>query len=333
MLDGLPQTQREAVRAAVAATFGRPIETLEPVGGGLSGALVNRLVVDGRAYLLRIVLGRDELRDPRRHFACLKIAAEAGLAPAIHHLDAAAGIAITDFITATPFAAMFRPRPELLIDLARAVRRLQDTPAFPPLVHCMDRVTALIEGARASQLLPPAAEEVFQRHAEMAAAYPREPSDLVSSHNDINPGNIIWDGQRLWLVDWEMAHLNDRYVDPATVCNWFTATPQAEELFLNAYFGTQPNPSQRARLHLVRQACHLAFALVMIRLGVEAGPGLTVATLDGPPLATIRAQIVQLIGTPEGKVQLGLASLNEVLRNSRDPYFPEALRAAAESAP
>jgi aminoglycoside phosphotransferase (APT) family kinase protein len=332
MLEVVPEAQREAVVAAVASAFGRPIETLEPVGGGLSGALVYRLVVEGRAYLLRIVLGRDELRDPARHFACLKVAAEAGLAPAVQHLDAGTGIAITDFIAAPPFSAMQRPRAELLVHLAQAVRRLQDMPAFPPLVHFMDGVTALVERARDSRLLPPEAEEVFQRHAEMAVAYPRHPRDLVPSHNDINPGNIIWDGQRLWLVDWELAHLNDRYVDPATICNWFTATQQAEDLFLEAYFGTQPDQSQRARIHLMRQALHLAFGLVMTRMGAE-GTGLKVVSLDGPPLATVRSQIVRLIGTAEGKLQLGLASINEVLRNSRQPYFAQALRAVEKSAP
>jgi aminoglycoside phosphotransferase (APT) family kinase protein len=324
--DLLPRASRDAVAAAVASTFAAPIEGLSPLGGGLSGSLVYRMVVAGRAYLLRVAVTRDHFRDPRRHFACLKIAAQVELSPAVHHLDDQAGIAITDFIAAAPFAAMHRLRAELLVDLASAIRRLQAAPPFPPLVHWLDGLTALIAEVRQRAMLPPEAEELFGGHAAMAAAYPRAAQDQVSSHNDLNPGNIIWDGARLWLVDWEAAFLNDRYFDVASVCNWFTATPQDEELFLEAYLGAQPDRRQRARVHLMRQAAHLAFGLTMVRLGIEGGAG-PVTSLEAAPLATVRREIVRLIGTADGKIRLGLATLGEVRSHLRDGAFTDSLRA------
>ena len=32
-------------------------------------------------------------------------------------------------------------------------------------------------------------------------------------HNDLHTANFIADGDRLWLLDWEYAGMNDRYFD------------------------------------------------------------------------------------------------------------------------
>jgi aminoglycoside phosphotransferase (APT) family kinase protein len=41
--------------------------------------------------------------------------------------------------------------------------------------------------------------------------------DAVLSHNDVNPGNLIYDESRLLLVDWDAAGRNDPYYDLATI--------------------------------------------------------------------------------------------------------------------
>ena len=46
-----------------------------------------------------------------------------------------------------------------------------------------------------------------------------------------------FDGNRIWLVDWESAFLNDRYVDLAIVANFFVKDEAQEEAYLSAYFG------------------------------------------------------------------------------------------------
>jgi hypothetical protein len=58
MLDQIPESKREAVLRGVQAAFATStLEELTPLGGGLSSALVIRLVVQGRPRpcLLRLV--------------------------------------------------------------------------------------------------------------------------------------------------------------------------------------------------------------------------------------------------------------------------------------
>ena len=80
-------------------------------------------------------------------------------------------------------------------------------------------VDGFIQRFQAANILPKGeSEELFARYAQVAAVYPHHDPDMVSSHNDLfKPDNILFDGHRVWLVDWEAAFLNDRYADLAVV--------------------------------------------------------------------------------------------------------------------
>jgi len=97
----IPFTKREAVLRACQSAFGVvEIKSVERITRGASGAGIFKITVDRVDYLLRIEGPPDDLRDPVRQYACLKIAAENGIAPRLIYADAASGVAITDFITA-----------------------------------------------------------------------------------------------------------------------------------------------------------------------------------------------------------------------------------------
>jgi thiamine kinase-like enzyme len=84
---------------------------------------------------------------------------------------------------------------------------------------------------------------------------------------DLKPKNILFDGQRLWLVGWQAAFVNDRYFDMAMVAN-FVVTKDAEECtFLKEYFGQEPDERQSARFFLMRQVLHTLSAAVFRLLG------------------------------------------------------------------
>ncbi len=324
-LDVVPAAHRAPIAAALAAAFGsRPVQSLAPLGGGLSSALVYRAVVDGQACLVRAVTHVDAFSDPARHIACLRVAADAGLAPRVLHADTAATIVVTAFIEAQPFAASQRPRPALLADLADAVRRLQATPPFPPLVDYIDGIDDFVAELRTWHGLPPAALPVFDRYGAIGRAYPRIPEDQVSSHNDLNPGNLIWNGAKLWIVDWEAAFRNDRYVDPAHICNYYAQTPREEAAFLAAWLGAPPSAVQQARLKLMRLVARMFYATMFLRLARAEQPGLSLTDADllaPPPVLS-----AQLLSTTRGKVRFALGALQQIDAATRDPAFEAALK-------
>ncbi len=100
-------------------------------------------------------------------------------------------------------------------------------------------------------------------HAKLTAAFSLHEADMVSSHNDLfKPDNILYDAnQHAWLVDWEAAFLNNRYIDLAVIANLLVTNDADELTFLQHYFGQAPTESQRARFRLMRQITHMFYAL------------------------------------------------------------------------
>ena len=95
----IPQEKSAAVWRGLDEAFGTSsIEDTRRMTRGLSSDLVLRIVVGGSPYLLRIMTRMDERNDPARVFACMKAAAEAGLAPRVLYSNEAEGIAIIDWI-------------------------------------------------------------------------------------------------------------------------------------------------------------------------------------------------------------------------------------------
>jgi len=164
--------------------------------------------------------------DPTRHFACMKSAAEAGLAPHVWYTSIEDKISITDFVQAVPF-----PVSDALVRIPTALRALHALPPFPGVPNhintsCMflmnkgAAVDGFIQRFQAANIFPEGeSEELFDRYAQVAAVYPHHDADMVSSHNDLfKPDNILFDGHRVWLVDWEAAFLNDRVCRPGGGC-------------------------------------------------------------------------------------------------------------------
>lgn len=68
-------------------------------------------------------------------------------------------------------------------------------------------------------------------------------------HNDLVAENLIQDGQgRMYLIDWEYSGLNDPMWDLASHLLECGFLPQEEELFLQHYFGREPEGNLRRKI-------------------------------------------------------------------------------------
>jgi len=326
-LDGvIPFDRREAVQRGLEAAFpGAVVEKIEVVTGGASGALIFKVAIRGGDYLLRLETGRDGFRDPERQYACLKIAAEAGVAPKLYYADARDGVAITGFVrvvAADPNAPPSARAPAIVAQLLR----LHTAPLFPRLVNYMEGMETLIGLVRETGILPPKGlYSLLSAFSALKAAYPGGDADLVSSHNDLNPSNILFDGERPWFVDWESAFAADRYVDLAAVANFFARSEAEREVVLAAYFGEALDDYRRARFFLMRQISRLFYATVMLNAAAGERPGsrLTAADLDVPRLADIQGPVSDMT-TREGRVRAACVFLNEAVHDVASPAFAAA---------
>jgi hypothetical protein len=333
----IPQEKSAAVTRGLREAFGvTSFEDIRSLKRRPSSVLVFRIVVRGKPFLLRIILRAD---DATRHFACMKAAAEAGLSPRVWYTSSPDKISITDFVEAVPF-----PLRDALLRMPAALRNLHALPPFAGVPHhintsCMfllNQGTALdgfIGKFQAANLVPQGEiEEVFARYAQVAAVYPHHAPDMVSSHNDLyKPDNILFDGHRVWLVDWEAAFLNDRYADLAVVANLIVANDVEERVYLQEYFGQPPDPYQLARCFLMRQVAHMFYAMAYLSLGSSGGPANPGE--KAPDLRDLQRRIWASEVHLEDK-QLhsayGMAHWAQFLQNTRQARFDEALRIVGE---
>lgn len=323
----VPPDQRPAVRKALRAAFGTEmLDAWTPLSGGLSGAEVWRIRVGGIAYLLRVETGRDALRDPHRGYACMSLAAQACLAPRVRYADPDDGVAITDYVAPRSLALDYAgTRTDLVVELAQAVRALHAIEGFPPLVDYLDGLSAIVDQAGRSGVVPVGAFEGWARLFEVCRRLRPEP---VSSHNDLNPRNLLYDGRRVWLIDWEAAFRADRYVDLAAIANTYAPDPDGEALLLRTYFNREATDAERARLWLFRQVSHVFHAAVFV---VGAAGQARAESLDGPDLDVLHQGLAlgePLLETPAGRLAYGLARLRTVTANLASPAFAEAAAVA-----
>jgi aminoglycoside phosphotransferase (APT) family kinase protein len=317
----IPPDKQAAVSRALQAAFGTDsYEDIRPLTGGLSAALVFRIVVRGTPYLLRVIVPWAGVTDPTRQFKILEIAAPSGLAPAIRYMSVEDRILITDFVTPQPFpddmAARLAPLLHRLHGLP-GFPRMQGLPGAPKPGNYFEWVDGLIQRFQAAKLLPEElTAELFRAHTEIGRLYPRNAEEYVACHNDLKPQNMVFDGTRLWLVDWEAGFLNDRYADLAMAANFFVRSDAEEAAYLETYFGEPPGAYRRARFFLVGQAMHLAYAMFLLPLAARAG------TAIAPDLET-----------GEERVQYAKVHLNAALGKLRSPRFTESLALLSQGGP
>jgi hypothetical protein len=198
---------------------------------------------------------RSPFRNPHQ-YVCMRIAAEAGVAPPVRYADDSAGVAILDFLPQRPLKEYPGGPAGLAAALGKLAANLQATAPFPELVDyrvIIERMLIRLRSSFSPGLLDPHLEG-FER---IRQAYSWAPSSHVSSHNDPNPGNILFDGDRLWLIDWETSHRNDPLTDIAILTQNHAATPELEDLLLRSWLGRSPDFLLRARLVLMRQMTRL----------------------------------------------------------------------------
>jgi aminoglycoside phosphotransferase (APT) family kinase protein len=247
-----------SIARALHATFARSTpDSIARLGGGCSGAAVYNLAIDGRRYMLRHERASTE-ENRAREFSCMRVAAERGIAPRVHYASVQDGVCITDFVQGLTLGESLRQGGgDYMAPLATLLRALHAGPAFPKVMTVPDACIAFGGALRSRAAEMPLGRELVDRVAEMRAALAPHIVD-APCHHDLNPGNILVEGDRLWLIDWNGACAGDAFHDVVTQAVFIYRTPEARAKWLRTYLERDPTPIEAAR-EVVTHAQALTF--------------------------------------------------------------------------
>jgi hypothetical protein len=243
-------------------------------------------------------------------------------------LDIEDCISVTDYIEDHYF-----PVPEARMKMADMLRDLHALPKFSYQLKFFETSDIFLQKFLASDIVPEnATKDLFELYARIGTAYPRnDPDNLVSCHNDVKRDNIIFDGMRPWLVDWEAARLNDRYLDLAANANFVVKNNIDETDFLKRYFGEKFDEYKRARFFLMSQIVHM-FCFTLCAISGSAGKSIDINTStlsfnefhDGLWNCEIK------LDNNDEILHYALVHVKELMNNMQTTRFDESLRIVAD---
>lgn len=234
-------------RVANLACFEAPTDIVALTGGITN---VNLLVTDrGRRFVVRLGEDIPEHGVLRWNELALSRAAEAaGVSPGVIHSEP--GVLVLDFIEAATFTEDMARDPKnvaRIVDLLKKVHvevgQHLTTPvlAFWPFQVNRTYATRLVsDGSSYAGDLPRMMAALERLEAATG------PVTLVIGHNDLLAANILDDGNKLWLIDWEYGGFNTPLFDLAGLAGNNGYSEAQERGMLEQYFGAPAETHWRA---------------------------------------------------------------------------------------
>jgi thiamine kinase-like enzyme len=211
---------------------------VERISGGLSNH--NFAVhTQSHTYFSRICQERRLLGiDRHNEIVCHQAASDRALAPeVVHHEES---LLVTRYIEGRTLGAVDVRNPAIMSKLAALLCRLHegwDLLTGEVLYFCPFQTvrTYAATARRLGATLPADIDGLLEDVRGLAGQV--APFRPVLCHNDLMPGNLIDDGSRLWLVDWEYAGAGHPLFDLANAAANAGFSDQDDHALLESYGG------------------------------------------------------------------------------------------------
>ena len=247
-MDGLEATLRQVPGWATA------VIAVQPLAGGIT----NRnyaVIVNGRTYVVRIPGERTEVLGINRvhEQEATERAAQLGIAPPVVARLPGHTTLITEFVSgshATNEADFVQsPRLERIVGLLRRFHSSGSIAGQFPIFRIVEwhARDAAANGVDA----PPRYHWLHERSTAIERALAVSPLEPVPCHNDLLPANVLFDDDRVWLLDFEYAGMNDLFFDLGNLSANSFFDERTDHRLLKLYFGSS-TPARWARLQLMK---------------------------------------------------------------------------------
>lgn len=228
------------------------------------GGLTN-LVFEAGQYCLRIPgKGTEEYINRAHEAVAAREAAEAGVSPEMLHFSDT-GVMVTRFIEGaqTMSPAGFKLNEGAPARAGAAFRKLHTSAAvFPFRFELFAMIDDYLKVLSTKDVdLPGGYHDVVRESQGVRKALAAHPAQLAACHCDPLCENFLDTGERMWIVDWEYAGMNDPMWDLGDLSVEGKFREEQDEEMIRAYFGGEARPAERGRIVIYKAMCDLLWTL------------------------------------------------------------------------
>jgi aminoglycoside phosphotransferase (APT) family kinase protein len=305
----------DALRHLLPAANLGEVREVAPIHMGLSGAGVYAITTSRGEFILRVEGAGADLSSWRRQLLLLRRVAEHGIAPPIVHADEEARAFVQERASGLPLHLALADPSQRGPAMAGVVMQVRALHALDPGgMESRDPIAfvrAIWEVQRLRPGFPGWAEGVGAALDTIEPVLARDRRTVVS-HNDLNPGNILWDGERAWLIDWNAAGLTHPYYDLAALATFLSLDSDTAHGLLALQEQTMLDDAARTTFAALRRVVELAAGCMFLSLMPDLTALAIPAHAEGPTpaecFAELRAGRLDL-QQPSGRAAIGLAFL------------------------
>ena len=213
----------------------------------MDGGITNHniLVETGSGkYVVRLGEDIPEHGVMRWHeLAASRAAHDAGVSPNVHFFKQ--GVLVLDFIESKSLQENDLHNEDILVPV---VELLKKTHTQLPLhmrgnvlsfwvFHILRDYAATLRHHKSSHL--PKLDDLLDQAQQLEIAV--GPFELIFGHNDMLPANVLDDGNRYWLIDWEYGGFNSPLFDLGGLASNCALERDGEALMLQTYYQSPPD--------------------------------------------------------------------------------------------
>jgi thiamine kinase-like enzyme len=273
---------------------GREI-TISPLEGGITNRNY-RVDVGNGSFVIRLPGDRTELLgiDRAGEVEAARRAAHLGIGPRVVGVLPAVGTVITEFVEGEALVdasqLLAAERLETVVDAVAALHRSGPLGTSFPIFRIIEQHTndAVAHGA----ILPGFHAELAGVVARIEAVFAGVGGAAVPCHNDLLPANLLFAGDRLWLIDYEYAGMNLAMFDLANLSVNAGFDADADDRLLDRYVNRPPSDAARAQLALMKVVSEMREGMwALVQLGISDLAGFDFDRYAAERLQSCRARV------------------------------------------